>query len=144
MADHVSILSQTWTDIVPPVAPQPMTWWFVLSSLTLLVLVVLGVIVLWRQRPRQRALRVLQRCQRQLDAAALDSRLLAFAIYEAVLQGLSLNPALALKGISDSDQQWLAFYQRLQQCVFQAAPPATDELSELIRQGRYWLRHYPQ
>ena len=144
MADHTSILSQTWTDILPLAAPVPMSLWLVLSGVVLLVLVVIVVFILWQQRPRQRALRALSRCNRQLQAVSADSRRIAHTLHRALLQGLNLNPATLKNNPRASDRQWQTFYRRLQQCVFQATPPAADELIELIQQGRYWLRHYPR
>jgi hypothetical protein len=144
MADHPSILSQAWTDILPPAPPPAMSWWLAWSGLVLLLLVVSVVFILWQQRPRQRALRVLSRCNRQLQTIPTDSRRIAHVVHRALLQGLNLNPATLINDTRARDRQWQTFYCRLQQCVFQATPPGVDELISLIQQGRYWLRHYPR
>jgi hypothetical protein len=144
MPETTSILSQQWTDILPPLAPEPMAWWLLLSSVVLAVLVVVVVSVLWQQRPRQRALRVLRRCTKQLASKSIDSRHIAAVLHNAMLSGLGLHPASMVKGARPSDPQWQQFYRQLQHCVFQATPPSPDELAPLIQQGRYWLRNYPQ
>jgi hypothetical protein len=144
MADHLSVLSQRWTDILPPLPPAPVSSWLLLSSVALALLVVGVVWVLWQQRPRQRALRMLQRCRRQLITMQIDSRQIAYAIHCAMLQGLGLNPATVVTNVQQTDPHWQAFYRQLQCCVFQAATPSADELADLIQQGRYWLRHFPR
>lgn len=144
MPDHASVLSQHWTDILPPLPPAPLSMWIVLSSVVLLLLAVLVVFILWQQRPRQRALRVLRRCRRQLQDRQTDARQIAYTLHRALLQGLGLSPARVLKSPQLTDAHWQDFYRQLQHCVFQAAPPSADEVAQLIRQGRYWLRHYPQ
>lgn len=141
MAEHVSILSQRWTDILPPSAPPPIAWWLLLSAGGLALLVVIVVWLLWQQRPRQRGLRVLRRCRQQLQAMSADSRETALRIYHALLQGLALSPA-HLAATAARDPRWRAFYRRLQGSVFAATAPSQEELLELIRQARYWLRHY--
>lgn len=134
-------LGQHWTDIPPLPPPQHLTVWLLLSSVILLALVLLVVYVLWQQQPRRRALRVLQRCGRQLQSAPTDARRIAHTVHRVLLQGLGLNPATVLKVVAQDNRQWREFYRRLQHCVFQAAPPATDELAALIRQAGDWLRH---
>lgn len=141
MADHTSILSQRWTDIVPPTAPPPLAWWLLLSAGVLALLVVVVVWLLWQQRPRQRGLRVLRHCRQQLQSLSVDSHEIALRIYRALLQGLAESPA-RLAATAVRDPHWLAFYRRLQGCVFAGSSPNRDELLELIRQARYWLRHY--
>ena len=142
MPDHTSVLSQHWTDILPPLAPEPMSWWIALSSAVLALLVMGVVFILWQQQPRQRALRTLRRCSKQLAALPIDSLRIAYALHGALIQGLGLQPASLLKATAVNDEQWQRFYRQLQHCVFQAAPPSADELAQLIQQGRYWLRQY--
>jgi len=134
-------LSQHWTDILPLMPPHSITVWLLISSALLLGLVILAVYVLWQQRPRQRALRVLQGCARQLQDAPGDARRIAHTVHRNLLQGLGLSPASALRESHKRNQQWQAFYRSLQQCAFQAQPPATEELAGLIRQACDWLRH---
>ena len=143
MAEHASILSQRWTDIIPPLAPEPMSWWLLLSSVVLLLLVVLVVLILWQQRPRQRALRVLRRCRKQLLAMPADTRQIAYALHRALLQGLGLHPAGVFNPTQLTDPHWQHYFRQVQHCVFQAAPPSVDELAKLVQQGAYWLRQYP-
>ena len=144
MDDHATLLSQHWTDILPPLAPEPVSLWVALSSVLLAILVVIVVFILWQQRPRQRALRVLRRCRKQLVSRQADSRRIAYVLHRALLQGLGLNPASGLNTTQLTDPHWQDFYRQLQHCVFQAASPSTDELATLIQQSHYWLRHYPQ
>ncbi len=134
-------LSQHWTDILPLIPPHPDTLWLGVSSVILLLMVIIVVYVLWQQRPRQRALRVLQGCARQLQASPTDTRRIAHTVHRTLLQGLGLNPASVLSAAYQHDQKWQAFYRPLQQCVFQARAPATEELAGLIRQACDWLRH---
>lgn len=143
MADQSFLLNQTWTDILAPAPPPSMALWLVLSGVVLLLLVVFVVFILWQQRPRQRAMRALAHSRRQLHAVSADTRRIAHAVHRALLQGLGLNPVTVANPCTAHEQQWQAFYRRLQQCVFQAAPPSVDDLNKLIQQGRYWLRHYP-
>lgn len=143
MPDTANVLSQRWTDILPPVAPESMLPWLGLSSAVLALLVVLVVVILWQQRPRQRALRVLRRCRKQLAARPGDSRRISYTLYHTVLQGLGLHPARELHTPALTDANWQRFYRELQHCVFQPTPPTAAELTVLIWQGRYWLRHYP-
>ena len=142
MSESTASLHQSWTDILPLVTPPSLSWWLVVAGVVLLVLAVIVVAVLWQQRPRQRALRVLHRCRRQLRAVPADTRRIAHTVHRALLQGLGLHPASRTDNQRASDQQWQSFYDQLQRCAFQAVPPAADELAELIRQGRYWLHHH--
>lgn len=144
MADHASILSQHWTDILPPSPPPSLSWWLIISAVALFVLVVLVVFILWQYRPRSRARRVLRRCYKQLQVMPDDARRIAYAVYHALLSGLKLNPATDGNATRTYNPQWQVFYLQLQQCVFQATPPTAAQLATLIQQGRYWLRHYPQ
>ena len=144
MSDGANILSQHWTDILPPVAPEPMAWWIMLSSVVLALLVMLVVFILWQQRPRQRAQRVLRRCRKQLLAMPADTRQIAHALYHALWQGLGLHPAGVSSPLQLSDPHWQHYFRQVQHCVFQAVPPSADELAPLIQQGGYWLRRYPQ
>lgn len=139
MPDHTAILSQRWTDILPPNPPAPIEWWLLFSAVALLCLVVLAVAILWQTRPRQRALRVLRQCQRQLQAHSADTRVIAHRIYQAVLQGLAIHPAKVSP--AGHDQRWRDFLQRLQVCVFASHTPAREDVADLIRQGRYWIKH---
>lgn len=141
MADHTSLLNQRWTDILPPAAPPPIAWWLLLSAGVLALLVVVVVWLLWQQQPRQRGLRVLRRCRQQLQSLSVDGHETALRVYRALLQGLAVSPA-RLAATTVRDPHWQAFYRRLQGCVFAASSPDRDELLELIRQARYWLRHY--
>jgi hypothetical protein len=139
MADHTTILSQHWTDILPPNPPAPISGWLLLSAVALLFLVVLAVALLWQQRPRQRALRSLRHCRRRLQSLSADTRAIAYHTYQALMQGLALHPANIP---TTADPQWLDFYQQLQACVFAGSAPSRDQVADLIRQSRYWLKHY--
>jgi hypothetical protein len=144
MADTATALSQTWTDILPPVAPESVSGWLWISSGVLALLAILVVFVLWQMRPRQRALWVLRRCRKQMRVARVDTRLIAYALHRAIVQGLGLPVARACVAPPAAvAARWQGFYRELQRCVFQATPPTTAELTALIWQARYWLRHYP-
>jgi HAMP domain-containing protein len=141
MAEPTSILSQRWSDILPPLSPPSLTPWLLLSAVVLLVLVVIVVFVLWQQRPRQRALRVLRRCRAQLQTGAMDARVLAQTCYRVLLQGMGLQPASMSRAGVAADPRWQAFYRDLQQCAFASSPPPSAQLASLIEQACYWLRH---
>lgn len=141
MADPASILSQRWTDILPPAAPPPIALWLSLSAAALLLLTVLVVWLLWQQRPRRRGLRILRACRRQLRSLSVDRREQALLIHRAMLQGLAVSPA-HLAATAARDHHWHAFYQQLQASAFAAQTPGRDELTELVQQARYWLQHY--
>jgi hypothetical protein len=140
MADHSSLLSQSWADILPPQPPASLLQWWVIVSVSLLVLVLLVVYVLWQQSPRQRAQRVIGRCRRQLHGAGVDTRRLATQVYRALLAGLAMTPAAAHRHPA---ADWQRFYIVLEQCVFRPDAPAASELAMLIAQARVWLRRYP-
>jgi len=141
MAEHGSLLSQAWTDILPPVAPQPAAWWWLLISALLLLLVLLVVFVLRRQAPRQRARRVIQGCRQRLQETGSDTRQLAARVYLALLEGLALSPATAHRY---PGADWQRFYLALQQSAFGSRAPTSAELATLIAGARYWLQHYPR
>jgi len=143
MSDQVNILSQHWSDILPPLAPPPLMPWILWSSMVLALLVVLVVAVLWQQQPRQTARRTLRRCRDRLRDGVPDRRVIAHAVYHAVLQGLGLSPAVVFAMSSSQEAQWQDFYRRLQRCVFQATIPESRELTTLIREADAWLRRYP-
>lgn len=140
MADHTHLLSQRWTDILPPATPPAVNSEMVFAGVVLLLLAILVVSLLWQLRPRQSARRALRRFRRQLHSGAADTRTIAFCIYRAVLDGLSLNPMQLRQDASDTDA-WADFYRRLQISVFAANPPSRKEVFDLIRDGLYWLRH---
>jgi len=141
MTDQGSLLSQTWTDILPPVAPEPAAWWWVTISVLLLLLVLLVVFVLRRQAPRQRARRLIQACRHRLQETGIDTRQLAARVYLTLLEGLALSPATAHR-FPGAD--WQRFYLALQQSAFGSRAPTSAELAMLIAEARYWLQHYPR
>lgn len=144
MSEQTTLLSQQWHEILPPLPPEPVSLWVILSSLLLVLLAVVVVYILWQQRPRQRARRELRRCTRQLQHSASNSKEIAMRMHRALLQGLSLNPASALSEQHRRDIFWELFYRQLQECVFQPVAPSPDELARLLRQCSYWLRHFPR
>lgn len=140
MANQALKLSQHWTDILLPSAPPAINTGLVVASIVLLLLVIVVVAWLWQFRPRQMAKRALRRYRRQLQAQAADTRGIAYAIYHAVLDGLSLNHVQLHSGIRES-AEWAGFYQRLQACVFGTRAPSREQVHALIRDGLDWLDH---
>lgn len=144
MPEQTTLLSQQWQDILSPLPPAPVSQWLVFAGLCLLGLVVIVVYVLWQQRPRQRALRELRQCARQLQQAQYDAKQLLTSMHRLLLQGLELNPATVLSRHHKREVFWELYYRQLQQYTFRAAAPSRDELARLLRQTHYWLRHYPR
>lgn len=144
MAEQTTALAPPWQDILPPLAPPPLSPWWLASALVLLLLAVSVVYILWQQRPRQRALRELRRYARQLRQAQPDLKQLVIALQRQVLQGLGLTPTTALARSHKLEAFWALYYEQLQRCVFSDAPPSAEEVARLLRQGQYWLRNYPR
>lgn len=141
MSEHSSLLSQNWTDILPPVAPASMMQLWLLSAVVLLVLVLVVVFVLRRQSPRQRAHRVIRLCRRRLQQAGIDTRQLAVRVYVSLLEGLALSPATAQRHPS---ADWQRFYLALQQSAFGPVAPSPAELAKLLAEAQHWLQRYPR
>ena len=144
MSEQSTHLNQAWQELLPPVPPEPVSLWLVYGSGFLLLLVIIVVYVLWRQRPRQRALRQLQRCAKQLQQTQPDLKQIMRMVYSTVLNGLGLNPTTALSESHQQDPFWALFYLRLQQSVFGATTPSRDEVASLLNQSDYWLRRFPR
>lgn len=131
------LIDTQWVDIVPPVAPEPVSLWIWLGVILLCVSVTSIVWWYWQHQPRQRALRQLRVCEKQLHHAGSTTRPIAARIYHAVQLGVQAPPTRTLYA---RDAQWQEYHLRLAQCVFHAREPDADLLREVLHESRAWLR----
>lgn len=136
MADERLIDTQ-WVDVLPPVPPEPLPVWIWLS----IILLCLGIALLawlhWQRRPRQQALRQLRRCERQLQRNQIKTKPIAAQVYRAVQLGVRRLPSARMHA---HDADWQNYYRRLAQCAFHAHEPDAQELRDILRETRAWLR----
>lgn len=140
MPGHSQILNEHWADILPLLPPQSNILWIFFSSAVLLFLTLSVVYFLWRRLPRQRALRRLRICQRQLHADYADTKQIGLIVYRSFMQAVIFDPVRHGIDIENANRNLKDFYTQLQKCVFQPLPPEKDELARLIEQACGWLQ----
>ena len=136
MAD-ARLADTQWVEILPPAAPAPVSLWVWLAVAVGCALLLALAWRYWQRRPRQRALRQLRWCEKQLQRRDAAHRDIALQIYQAVQLAWQAPPTLHLHA---SDVHWQDYYRRLMQSVFAAQPADAAQLREVLRETRRWLR----
>ena len=131
------LIDSQWVDILPPSPPAPVPLWVWFGMALVLIAIAALAWWYWRRQPRQRALRQLRRCERQLRHALLPPKPIAAALYRAVQQAVAMVPTAQLHA---RDAQWQDYYRRLAQCVFHAREPSAADIQTLLSESRAWLR----
>lgn len=131
------LIDSQWVDILPPSPPEPVSLWVWLGMALVLIAMAALAWWYWRRQPRQRALRQLRNCERQLKHALLPPKPIAAAMYRAVQQAVATVPTAQLHA---RDAKWQDYYLRLAHCVFHAREPSVTELDTLLGEARAWLR----
>lgn len=127
------LMDAPWLDILPPPAPVDHSLLFTVLVLGVIGLLLFGLYQLWQRRPRQQALRQLQKLQRQFDQHSLDNKQCLYEINRLLCKGLALNSLARLE-----DERH--FYQRLGQLQYRAEPPAHDDTRQLLAEAYLLLR----
>ena len=123
-----------WLDILPPTAPVDQT-----LLITLLVLGVMGLLMfvayqLWQARPKQRALRQLNKLQRQLEQQTVDDKHCLYEINRLLCHGLGVHR------LSQLDTTGHEFYKRLSRLQYRPAPPEHELTRQLLAEACLLLR----
>ena len=126
----------------PPVVADPP--WLMPTVIIIGLLLIIAVLVWWWRSKRGRGLRRLRRQQWHRDT--LSNRRAAFQL-AAVLQstlGLSaLSPDTPLPPRLQTQQpRWRDFNRRLANARYVRPEPGNEEVDQLLREARYWLRQW--
>jgi hypothetical protein len=128
----------------PPVVPDPP--WLMPAAVSVGLLLIIAVLVCWWRSERSRGLDRLRRLQRHCNTQTLTSRQAAFRL-AAVLQSalglssLSVDTPLPPR-LQPQQPRWQHFNRRLANARYARPPPSADDLDQLLREGRYWLRQW--
>lgn len=111
-------------------------------SIGMLLMIIAGLVLLlavmhytWR-RPKRMALRTI----RHLHRKSCSSRQKLFLLKQALQQGLQEPQLQKIKFDSHLQSEWQAFCHLLFHSCYQKAVPASDDVSYLTAQARYWIK----
>lgn len=136
-------------DIMLPALPDPYAWPPGMQPYVIaLVLLVVAVAALrWFTAPRGRAHMQLAVLRHRLARRSTDPRRAAYDISRILsnaigVNGLGTRTELPAR-LYDRQTSWTAFISLLEQARYCRGAIRADELDQLFRFARYWLRHWP-
>lgn len=136
MAEQM-LIDMQWVEVMPPVTPEPVSVWIWIISAVLLLAITAITWWFWQRQPRQRALRQLRDCEKQLHDTTAQPKKVASQMYRALQTAMSQMPT---RQVQQLDPAWPDYYRRLAQCVFHAQQPDSAEVQLLLHETRNWVR----
>ena len=154
MNENTSTL-QGILDITPPTAPWQYTWEIHAFEMTILSLVFIGflalcLLLLWRQyfSRKGKARQQISSLRKQLRTQHINDKHAAFQLARILQESLNLtqlSPRTTLpESLQDHHQHWQQFTESLSVLRYADRAAAEQEVSRLIHDAYFWLRHWPK
>ncbi|MDH5640510.1 MAG: hypothetical protein OEY28_04390 [Nitrospira sp.] len=128
-----------WVDIVAPEAALVSDALWIYGGLALVTLLAAGVLLLWANRPRQRARRELRRLLRMTPESPQQSRHVCAHISRCLQIAFAQQQLSAIAFAASHRDDWLRYIARLQSLRFAAAPPTAEQCRQAVQDALRWL-----